>query len=41
LRNSNYDQLKAAYFYRKTLKAGFLTGHVIIGMVGVFINWLD
>ena len=28
---SNYDQLKAAYFYRKTLKTGFLFGHVILG----------
>jgi hypothetical protein len=27
----NYDQLKAAYFYRKTLKTGFLFGYTIIG----------
>ena len=27
----NFDQLKAAYFYRKTLRKGFLNGHTIIG----------
>ena len=32
--NVNYDKLKAAFFYRKHLKRGFLTGHNIIG------NWL-
>jgi hypothetical protein len=27
----NFDQLKAAYFYRKTLRKGFLHAHTIIG----------
>lgn len=30
-RGCNMDQLKAAYFYRKTLGKGFLHGHTIIG----------
>lgn len=30
-RSLNFDQLKAAYFYRKTLGKGFLHGHTIIG----------
>ena len=32
----NFDQLKAAYFYRKTLGKGFLHGHTIIGKIWFF-----
>ena len=35
-RGVNFDQLKAAYFYRKTLAKGFLQGHTIIGKVFYF-----
>ena len=32
-RGFNFDQLKAAYFYRKTLRKGFLEGYTIIGKI--------